>query len=259
MEFIGFDSLQSRSEAIIADFNSKIPFRYTVIDDFFKPEQAEILHKVYPTIQEGVWNGSTYLNQKNKYAQNTFLQGSILEKVFAELNSNQFTGWLQNVTGIQNISADNKLLGAGLHQSVNGAFLNVHLDFNMHPDTNLHRRINVLIYMNKDWQENYEGYLELWSIERFRKKRIANISPSFNRCVIFELNDKSFHGHPKPLQTPEGINRKSLAVYYYAPEPAVSGKIFTDKTLYVNTDGAYGYLKQFLSGTKAVYERWFKK
>ncbi len=258
MEYIGFESLLQRTEAITTDFNGKTPFRYTVIDNFFKQPQAEIIHAAYPSVNEGIWNSSTYLNQKNKYTQNTFHKDSVLEKVFVELNSKEFTNWLQAITNIQPISSDNKLLGAGLHQSINGAFLNVHLDFNIHPYTQLHRRINVLIYMNKDWHKSYEGYLELWKIENGNKSLLSNICPSFNRCVIFELNDKSFHGHPKPLNTPDSVSRKSLAVYYYTPQPVASGKIVTDKTIYVNTEGLNGYIKQFMSGSKALFERWFK-
>ena len=154
---------------------------------------------------------------------------------------------------------DPNLFGGGLHQSIRGAFLNVHVDYNFHPDTRHHRRLNVLVYMNKDWKDEYEGHLELWDLSDGRKTLLAKVAPLFNRCVIFETNEISFHGHPKPLNAPEGVNRKSIATYYYTatrPEHEIAGE---HNTVYVNTEGTGGQIKRFTSGVKALLERINKK
>jgi hypothetical protein len=123
---------------------------------------------------------------------------------------------LEELTQIEEpLLADPSLFGAGLHQSMNGAFLNVHVDYNIHPETKFHRRLNVLVYMNPNWKEEYEGHIELWDLTGKERKQLGRFSPDFNRCVIFETNEISFHGHPKKLNTPEGVSRKSLATYYY--------------------------------------------
>jgi len=114
---------------------------------------------------------------------------------------------------------DETLEGGGLHQSERGGFLNVHADFTVHPHRrDWRRRLNLLLYLNTEWDESYGGYLELWDTEMHacRKK----IGPILNRCVIFSTDPTSFHGHPDPMTCPPGTTRKSLALYYFTQEEA---------------------------------------
>ncbi len=259
MEFINLGRLQKDLPLIRKDFKSKHPFSFTLIEDFFFPEPAELLHHAYPTIKNGQWDGTTYLDQKNKFQKTVFDAESIFDRVFSELNCSEFLKWLEDLTGIDQLSGDAELFGGGLHQSVNGAFLNVHVDYNIHPVTKEHRRINVLVYMNQDWKEEYEGHLELWDLTNDKKECIGRFAPSFNRCVIFETNEISFHGHPKPLNTPKEVNRKSIATYYYSKTRPENELAAEHNTIYVNTEGASGQVKRFSSGVKALLERINKK
>lgn len=259
MEFIDFNSLTGRLDEIRADYQSKKPFRFVMFENFFQPEKAERIYENYPSIADGLWDGTTYIDQKNKFQKTKFDEGSVMDKVFQELNSAEFLKWLEQVTEIEDIIGDADLFGGGLHQSVKGAFLNVHVDYNMHPETNFHRRLNVLVYMNKDWRDEYEGHLELWDLSSGDSRQLGKIAPSFNRCVIFETNEISFHGHPKPLNTPDGINRKSIATYYYTKTRPAHEIAPGHNTLYVNTEGVKGQAKRFTSGVKALIERINKK
>lgn len=260
MEFINFNSLSERQSSIKEDYQSKKPFRYVVFENFFSPEKAELIHKNYPSIEDGKWDGTTYLDQKNKFQKTKFEKGAVMDKVFSEMNSAEFLKWLQEVTEIEDkLVGDEELFGGGLHQSLAGAFLNVHVDYNFHPRTKMHRRLNVLVYMNKDWKDEYEGHLELWDLGKNEKILLGRYAPAFNRCVIFETNEISFHGHPKPLKTPKDINRKSIATYYYTatrPKNEIAGD---HNTIYVNTEGVGGQVKRFTSGVKAFLERINKK
>jgi Rps23 Pro-64 3,4-dihydroxylase Tpa1-like proline 4-hydroxylase len=260
MEFINFKSLTERQKEIKAEYQSKRPFRYIMFENFFQTDKAEIILQNYPTIQDGKWDGTTYLDQKNKFQKTKFDQSSVMDNVFKELNSAEFLNWLQEVTEVEDtLLADKDLFGGGLHQSTNGAFLNVHVDYNIHPQTKYHRRLNVLVYMNKDWKDEYEGHLELWDLSDNQKNLIGKYAPTFNRCVIFETNEISFHGHPKPLKTPSDVNRKSIATYYYTRTRPIA-EIATDhNTIYVNTEGALGHIKRFYSGVMAFFERINKK
>ena len=207
-------------------------------------------------IENGMWDGTTYLDQKNKFQKTKFEENSVMDMVFKELNSKPFLAWLQDLTAMEaELTGDDELFGGGLHQSINGAFLNVHVDYNINPKTKWHRRLNVLVYMNRDWKDEYEGHLELWDLTNGNKNLIGKFEPLFNRCVIFETNEISFHGHPKPLNTPLGVNRKSIATYYYTqtrPESETAGE---HNTIYVNTEGISGQVKRFTSGVKAFLER----
>ncbi|MDH4088855.1 MAG: 2OG-Fe(II) oxygenase [Cyclobacteriaceae bacterium] len=259
MKLINFESLQKGADTIRRDYDSKTPFHYTMFEGFFTPQAAELIYDEYPAIQDGKWDGTTYIDQKNKFQKTTFEPNSILENAMSELNSDPFLHWLEKISGIDNLKADMELFGGGLHQSIAGAFLNVHVDYNIHPKTKYHRRLNVLVYMNKDWKDEYEGHLELWDFSQGKKIQLAKYAPLFNRCVIFETNEISYHGHPKPLKTPSGVNRKSIATYYYTESRPLTEIAEAHNTIYVNTEGLAGQFKRLISGSKAFVERFIKR
>lgn len=257
MRLIDIKRFKAEREALKKQWDSKKPFRYLVIENFLLPEKAEAVLNDYPPVDQGTWDGTTYINQKNKFQQREFPAGSIFLDVFAELNSKEFLKDVEYITGIEDLVPDEKLFGGGLHQSRTGAFLDVHVDYNIHPETKFHRRLNIIIYMNKDWRDEYEGHLQLWDMEK--KKMIENIAPVFNRMVMFETNEISYHGHPNPLKSPPEITRKSIAAYYYTTTRPQSEIAQEHNTKYVNTQGVSGLTKGFASGVKAFLERLKKK
>ncbi len=254
MPFINVDLLRSRIKTLQKEFNAATPFRHIVIDNFLTNETAEALLNVYPKPESGVWNKTTYINQKKKLQNGNFENEPLFKSLFEYLNGDDFVKLVEELTGISHLQTDTNLFGAGMHQSLNGAFLDVHVDFNVHPETKLYRRLNLLIFLNKDWKPEYGGELELWDMER--KECFKKISPGFNRCVIFETNEKSFHGHPVPLTVPAGVTRKSLAVYYYTkdapPEVKAGGE---HNSIFVATQGLKGRIKNLQSGLIALKER----
>ena len=144
--------------------------------------------------------------------------GAETRAIIAEMNSPGFVSWLEDLTGIAGLQPDHSLAGGGIHQIRRGGFLKVHTDFNWHAGLQLHRRVNVLLYLNEDWQAEWGGALELWKPDMSACG--ALILPLLNRLVIFSTTDESYHGHPDPLACPEGVSRNSIALYYYAAEPA---------------------------------------
>ena len=144
------------------------------------------------------------------------------------MNRTEATGsYLSELTGIPKLIPDDSLEGGGLHQSRRGGFLNIHADFTVHPHKrNWRRRANLLIYLNEDWKEEYDGHLQLWS--RDMKECVQRVSPIFNRCVVFNTDDDSFHGLPDPIQCPEDMTRKSIALYYYTEEDIAPSKRATN-------------------------------
>jgi len=131
------------------------------------------------------------------------------------LNSHQFIEFLQRLTSIKEaIIPDPHFVGGGFHEIKRGGVLKLHLDFARHYETNLDRRINILIYLNKDWEESYGGHLQLW--DKNMQKCGKKILPIFNRLVIFNTTDNALHGHPDPVTCPTERSRKSIALYYYS-------------------------------------------
>ena len=139
--------------------------------------------------------------------------GPLTKGLLYHLNSSTFLDFLSQITGIENLIADSYLWGGGMHQIEQGGKLAIHADFNRHPRYNLDRRLNALLYLNPNWQEDYGGHLELW--DREMTGCVVRIAPLFNRLVVFATTDFSYHGHPDALTCPEGVTRKSLALYYY--------------------------------------------
>jgi Rps23 Pro-64 3,4-dihydroxylase Tpa1-like proline 4-hydroxylase len=122
--------------------------------------------------------------------------------------------YLEELTGIDNLIPDELLMGGGLHKITSGGKLSYsHADYNLHPVKKLYRRVNLLIYLNKDWKEEWGGNLELWDKEYY--KLDVSVEPLFNRAVIFTITSESLHGHPVPLNTPENVSRNSIALYYF--------------------------------------------
>lgn len=149
------------------------------------------------------------------------------------LNSQEWLDKLQTITGIERpLIADPLLMGGGLHSSPQGGLLKLHVDFNKHYATGYDRRINLLLYLNKDWLPEYGGNIELWSSEVVEGKHVAEqrmVSelPTFNKMVIFNTTETSWHGLPDPIQCPSDRKRMSLALYYYTdgrPESEIGEK-----------------------------------
>ena len=191
------------------------PFSHIVFDNFFKSIFLESILEDFP--KDLKKNGIKFDNVQEKKitSDNAEIISSQTNSLINYLNSYEFLIFLKNLTGIkETLIPDPYLWGGGYHELKNMGHLNIHSDFNIHPTLKLNRRINLLIYLNKNWKENYGGSLELW--DRNMKKCIKKIVPIFNRVVIFNTNDFSYHGNPEKIKHPQNISRKSIALYYYS-------------------------------------------
>lgn len=162
------------------------------------------------------WDGEKdfYGARKKRYCGNPdHLPPSVL-KIISEASTPAFIQWLENLTGEKGLVADPHLEGGGVHRILPGGFLKMHADFNWHKQLEMYRRLNVLIYLNPDWQDEWDGRLELWSSDMTQRE--VAVSPRINTMVIFTTDDASMHGHPNPLNCPSGIARDSIALYYYS-------------------------------------------
>src|SRR3712207_1690584 len=156
--------------------------------------------------------------------------GPATRHLLAELNSATFIDFLERLTGIDGLIPDPHFEGGGLHQIEPGGHLKVHADFNRHPRMDLERRLNVLIYLNRDWKDEYGGAFELWNEDM--TECAERVMPYFNRCVVFSTTSTSYHGHPEPLACPEGMTRKSVALYYYSKDRPASERSEGHNTLF---------------------------
>src|ERR1700722_13199196 len=191
------------------------PWPHLVIDDFFDPEYLERVRQEAAAIDRAK-RYAKFLDRKtdhNKFAFLPDVVGPETARLVNFLNSGAFLKYLEELTGVSGLLADPSYFGGGLHKILAGGFLEIHADFNHLKLYDLERRLNLLLYLNKDWQNSYQGDLEMW--DRASMTRVTAVAPVFNRCVIFSTTAESLHGHPVPLATPPGMERMSIALYYY--------------------------------------------
>ena len=243
------DSLIERKETLRQAWMKAEYFPYIVIDDFLQVDFAEEILAAFPFYGDKFWFTGKYLHQKNKLMQTTNFPDPI-SNYYKLTSSQEFLSLISEITGIDKLLSDPELTGGGLHQSTRGGFLDVHTDFNFHPKTKLHRRLNLLLYLNKDWKPNYNGYLELWDMNS--KVCFENVAPDFNRAVIFATSEISWHGHPAPLNTPENITRQSLSSYFYTKERSPLETEPEHNTIYLQTSGVSGYAKTIKAAINAT-------
>ncbi len=218
-----FDLQQLRSLARQhhPQYKAADPFPYVVIDNFLPVAVADKLLALFPPIDSPAFVNRSFKNQPGKFGtvkgENIARTAPYIQHVLAMMNSYAMIQFLMELTGIGKLLPDPHFSGGGLHQIVGGGKLDVHADFNFEPQIDLYRRINLLLYLNKDWQDSYGGQLELWDKDMTRC--VKRVAPIFNRCVIFNTSRYSYHGHPEPLAIPAQMTRKSVALYYYTKEP----------------------------------------
>jgi Rps23 Pro-64 3,4-dihydroxylase Tpa1-like proline 4-hydroxylase len=207
--------LETLAQAKAEEYKANQPYPHIYFDNFLPVEVAEAALRDFPEPKEADWLAYKDVNQHKKLAFDAVekLPQSIRDVLYF-LNTRPMLKFLETLTGIQSVLPDPHYVGGGLHQIRPGGLLEVHADFSYHHGLRLDRRINVLIYLNKDWKEEYGGHFELW--DREVKRAEKKILPIFNRCAIFSTTSVSFHGHPVPLACPPERNRKSIATYYYS-------------------------------------------
>lgn len=197
------------------EYQRNHPFPNIYIDDFFDPDLLRKVLSEFPNIDQ-LKDKIHYENpNESKLAtkgENQF--GPYTKTLVHYLNSEPFLRFLQELTGIkETLIPDPYFEGGGFHEIKPGGFLKVHVDFHKHRSMQLSRRLNVLVYLNEEWEESYGGHFELW--EKDMSACARKILPVFNRMAIFSTTGSSWHGHPDPLTCPPNRSRKSLALYYY--------------------------------------------
>jgi hypothetical protein len=217
MQILDIERLERMLPDLRPAFTNASPFPYIVIDDFLTPEAANGLLAEFGERNEN-WTAYNHYNEKKSGLTRLELMGPRTREIIEQLSSQAFLTFMERLSSIDGLLADPDLDGGGLHSIKRNGFLNVHVDFKSHTTRpSWSRQLNLLLYLNKDWQDEWGGFLELWDADV--KTRVQAIKPIFNRCVLFQTSaHASYHGHPTPLNCPENVIRKSLALYYFRDE-----------------------------------------
>ena len=212
--------LEARIPELRERYASSAPYPHIALDDVLHPEALEAVCAEFEAIPEDTWTNYLHLNERKFGHTQVAHWGPALQALREELSSERFVRFVSEVAGIPGLHADDVMDGGGLHKSLPGGFLNVHADFTAHHSKpGWRRRVNLLLYLNPEWQPGWGGELELWS--RDMRACVTRVEPRANRILLFTTDTDSFHGHPEPLRFPAGQARRSLALYYFTIEDHV--------------------------------------
>lgn len=223
-------------DTLAVRFAAAEPVKHVVFEDFFQPERAEALLRDFPSfdpkkaVNEFGEIGNKAVHERIADISDTYAA------LYRFLGSQPFLELMGRLTGISHLLHDPNMYGGGTHENRHGQELDPHIDFNYDPPTKLHRRLNLLVYLNKEWQPEWGGQIELHSNPRRpRENQIQAWDPLFNRALLFETNEVSWHGFPR-IHLPEDrrhLSRKSVSIYLYSQDRPEHEKTAEHGTFYV--------------------------
>lgn len=210
------DQCVAEGEKRASEYQSATPFPFIVMEDFLSTDVLRGIVDEFPDREGRTYFDRAQERYKYQFDPNT-VDSHKVRNLLAELNSEPFLAFLSAMTGIPNLISDPYYAGGGLHETLSGGHLSIHADFNLHERMKVERRLNLLVYLNEDWPEEYGGELELWD----KKMRGAahSVLPVMGRAVVFNTTLQSFHGQPDPVKCPPDRSRRSIATYYYTALP----------------------------------------
>ena len=216
----------------------------------------EFLNKINDDINTFTnWDGikKFYGSEGKRYCNNSEKLPRSVLNLINFCNSKTFLNALEEITGEEGLIPDPYFEGGGIHSTINKGFLKMHTDFNWHNKLKLYRRLNLLIYVNPIWEEEWLGHLK-FGIKKGNLIEITqSILPTFNKTVLFTTTDSSYHGHPDQLNAPKGVSRKSIAIYYYVSnKPKRTARFKRITTTYIGVKKDLRILNKIKSKLKKI-------
>lgn len=215
---VPFARLVAEREALRARYLSGTPYPNLALDGLFAEDVLDRIAAEFPQETPRDWIGYDTRNEIKRTSRGLIGVPPFAQAFLWQLCSEPFLEVLRGITGIEDLVADPIFHGGGLHESFRGGWLNIHADWTQHPHLPLVRRLNLIVYLNRDWDPAWGGGLELWGDKAGSTKTV--IEPVFNRAALFPTTEETLHGFPDPMTCPPGRSRKSVSVFYWSPDPA---------------------------------------
>ncbi len=207
-----FKVARAAGKTLADQYQSAQPYNYIGVDNFLNPE---ILNRVRSDIED-LPEAESSFDRAQERLKTSYLPERLpvyTRQLFQAFNGRAFIGFLEEMTGIQGLIPDPYFHGAGIHRVANGGHLDIHADFNLHSVMKVERRLNVLLYLNPEWKEEWGGSFEVW--DKQMENKVDSFVPVFNRMCCFSTGSDTFHGNPETVANPNGDPRLSIALYYY--------------------------------------------
>lgn len=209
-----FDNAEAKAigEKYAAQYQSGEPYHHICLDNFLPMDVINRVRADVATLEDAERSFDA-AEEKLKSQYNPDRLPEYTRNLFYVFNSRPFIQFLEEMTGIKGLIPDPYYIGAGIHKTLTGGYLNIHADFNVHKQMNVERRLNMLIYLNPPWKEEWGGSFEVW--DKDMKNKVASFAPTENRMCCFSTGSDTWHGNPEPVNHPDGLPRMSIALYYY--------------------------------------------
>lgn len=230
---LSMDAAEARSlgDLLAEDYRRADPFPHIVIDGILPAALIRSVMDNFP-IQRLASDHVFQIGYAGHFKRQVMPEdcNGFSREFFHFMNSRPVLQFLEGLTGIDALLPDPYFSGGGFHETTRGGKLGVHADFRINEQLHLQRRLNLLIYLNETWQDEWKGQLELW--DKTMSECRVRVSPVWNRCVVFSTDANTWHGHPDELQTPDGVTRRSIALYYYTASRNVYNEVPNLSTIY---------------------------
>lgn len=214
---VPFSRLVAEREALNARFRAGQPYPNLVLDGYFQNDVLDRVAAEFPKETPRDWIGYDTKDEIKRTSRGLIGVPPFAQSFLWQLCSEPFLEILRDITGMEDLVADPIFHGGGLHETFRGGWLNIHADWTQHPYLPLVRRLNLIVYLNRDWDPNWGGALELWGSKDSGAG--IKIEPFFNRAALFPTTGDTLHGFPDPMTCPTNRSRKSLSIFYWAPDP----------------------------------------
>ncbi len=219
LQLVDMTRLNADLDRATDDYRAAQPFPHIVLDDVLHRPAFDAAVADFPGMRDEFWKAYVHVNETKFSNTQPESWAPSLQSVAQEFCSPEFVAYLETLTGIADLIPDYTMDGGGLHQTLREGHLNIHADFTTH---HVHetwaRRVNILLYLNEEWHDDWGGKLELWDKDMSACQ--GTVTPAGNRMLVFTTTDDSFHGHPDGLTCPPDMARRSLAMYYFTEESA---------------------------------------
>jgi len=194
------------------DYSKGTPVPWIAFDDFLPQDLLTAVQNEIDEIPLHIWDSFTRNGSYMRECNNMKFSPLIRELVM-NFNSGEFVHWLEGITGLEKLIPDPHLIGAGLMRCGPGNSLKLHTDFNWNEQLQLNRSLSMILYVSREWEDEWEGGLEFWSFDR--KELLHKIHAKPNRLLLWNYDENLVHGHPNPIACPESASRDGLRLFYF--------------------------------------------
>lgn len=218
-DLVPTEALLEHAAEYSARYQAAKPFPHIVLEGLWRPDVLEAVNSEFPPVEDRDWHHWESENELKDTSKGISGLGPFSQLLFQQLNSEPFIQALEAITHLKNLVPDPTFYGAGLHEAFRDGWLAVHSDYINHRELPLARCVNLLVYLNHDWQADWHGDLELW--EDGAAAPTVSIPPLFNQTVIFNTTTNALHGFTNPLRCPADRSRRLISVYYWSTDPSL--------------------------------------